>query len=189
MHSSLSALHVLHWLLIRMCWQMLPPPHSLHLLLCRLCTHCPVFAPLARFPPLLPPPSSPSGAARLLLPSPLSSSAALLPPEPPESPNHPSLRPPRLLFLPLPMRALAWHSSARSLPLPPPPTEPAPAVVPAPSLSASATTSVPAGSLPLPLMLLLPPARPPYAHRPSTFTISLGAAVAALTPVNAFTDI
>ena len=30
MESSLSALHVLHLLLIRACWQMPPPPHSLH---------------------------------------------------------------------------------------------------------------------------------------------------------------
>ena len=28
MDSSLSAMHVLHLLLIRLCWQMLPPPHS-----------------------------------------------------------------------------------------------------------------------------------------------------------------
>ena len=28
--SSLSALHVFHALLRRLCWQMLPPPHSLH---------------------------------------------------------------------------------------------------------------------------------------------------------------
>ena len=29
MDSSLSAMHVLHLLLIRLCWQMLAPPHSL----------------------------------------------------------------------------------------------------------------------------------------------------------------
>ena len=37
MDSSLSAMHVLHLLLIRLCWQTLPPPHSLHLLLLRAC--------------------------------------------------------------------------------------------------------------------------------------------------------
>ena len=30
MDSSLSAMHVLHLLRMRLCWQMLPPPHSLH---------------------------------------------------------------------------------------------------------------------------------------------------------------
>ena len=37
MDSSLSAMHVLHLLLLRACWQMLEPPHSLHKLLLRLC--------------------------------------------------------------------------------------------------------------------------------------------------------
>ena len=39
MDSSLSALHFLHWLLIRLRAQEMPtPPHSLHLLLCRFCS-------------------------------------------------------------------------------------------------------------------------------------------------------
>ena len=50
------------------CWQMLAPPHSLHVLLCRRCLH--LVPPRARFIPPLLSPSSPSGAARLLLPSP-----------------------------------------------------------------------------------------------------------------------
>ena len=37
---SLSALQVLHLLLIRLCWQMLDPLHSFYLLLTRLCCRC-----------------------------------------------------------------------------------------------------------------------------------------------------
>ena len=95
----------LHWFLIRLCWQMPAPPHSLHLLLCRLCSHCPDFPPRARFSRArfsapLSPPSSPSGAARLLLPSPespLCSFPALLPHEPPECPDRPPCTLPRFL--------------------------------------------------------------------------------------------
>ena len=139
MDSSLSALHVLQWpllrlcwqmpdpphslhvLLRRLCWQMLDPPHSLHVLLLRLCSHCPAVPPRARFPPPLPPPSSPSGAALLVLPTPLFSSSPLLSPEPPDCPNWPPLRPSPLLSPPL--RALAPLAcapmSAHPLPLPP----------------------------------------------------------------------
>ena len=102
--------HSLHVLLIQLRWQMLVPPHTLHFLLCRLCSHCSGLPPRARFSPLLLPPSSPSGAARLLLPSPLCFSAALLlrplplPPRPTVQAQHSTqLRRPQLPARPLPL--------------------------------------------------------------------------------------
>ena len=162
--------HSLHVLILRRCWQMLDPPHSLHWLLSRLCSHCPGFPPRARLPPALLPPSSPSVAARLLLlPSPLCCpSFAFLPPEPPECPDPPPPHPAPLLS----HRSLAVPLSARPLPLPlctlPPPSPPAPALVAAPSPSASAPPSAaPAGSLPFPLPPLPASPRPTRPPRPT----------------------
>ena len=141
MNSSLSALHVLHMLLCRPCWQMPSPPHSLHRFLCRLCSHCPVFPPRARFPPPLLLPLSPSGAARLLLPFPFRPSAPLLPPEPQDCADKPLPCPPPLLHL-LPLAGLLSARAIMLFPEPPPPSAPVSAGVAAPSAPASGLVRV-----------------------------------------------
>ena len=148
----MSALHVLHLLLIRRCWQMLAPPHSLHVLLCRAL----VFVRRRPLTAALPAkPISCTPAAR-----------ATQRPEP-----SPSLPPPLQSIPLLPLQASAEPLSARPLPLPPPPppSTPAPVLVASPSPPESRPASASAGSLPLPLLPLPAPVRPPCTSPTTTF--------------------
>ena len=156
---SVRAMMALQWCLCRMCWQvldpphslhllnfplcsqMLVPPHSLHLLLLRLCSHCPACPPRARFPPPLLLPLSLSGAARLLLPFPFRPSTPLLPPEPQDCADKPLPCPPPLLHL-LPLAGLLSARAIMLLPEPPPPSAPVSAGVAAPSAPASGLVRV-----------------------------------------------